>query len=258
MRHLAGILAIMLIFSVSCGGSKYANMSCGFSTDDNPNHDAPMTVKFRGTAEGDVKSWDWSFSDGGKATGMEPEHVFEKEGEYSATLKITCIDDYSVSMTMVGITVKNGLRSFRSGDFHVDVLDKGESYEFSVSGYTNGWVGIAFPREPEKLTGANLVMGYVKDGAPDVADMHFTSETDFGRDDEAGGKNDVTPVDGSEFFSPNKATDITFDIPKVTDDKFDIPLKPGKMNVWLGIGPDNGKNFTSKPVTSGWLEIDLP
>ncbi|MBI1766629.1 MAG: NPCBM/NEW2 domain-containing protein [Acidobacteria bacterium] len=54
---------------------------------------APLTVKFSGRgsadAEGQTLSYAWDFGDGGKSTQAEPEHVYTREGRFTATLIVT-------------------------------------------------------------------------------------------------------------------------------------------------------------------------
>lgn len=54
---------------------------------------APLTVKFSGRgssdAEGQTLSYNWDFGDGGNSTQAEPEHVYTKNGRFTATLTVT-------------------------------------------------------------------------------------------------------------------------------------------------------------------------
>jgi PKD repeat protein/C1A family cysteine protease len=54
---------------------------------------APLVVAFSGMAssdsDGTISSYQWSFGDGGSATGMTPSHTYTAEGSYEARLTVT-------------------------------------------------------------------------------------------------------------------------------------------------------------------------
>ncbi len=54
---------------------------------------APLTVKFSGRgssdADGQAMSYAWDFGDGGNSTQAEPEHVYTRDGRFTATLTVT-------------------------------------------------------------------------------------------------------------------------------------------------------------------------
>lgn len=69
---------------------------------------APLTVSFSGAGssdpDGSVVAWDWSFGDGGTASGAATSHVFSTPGSYGTTLRVTDNTGLSAS-TAVTVTV---------------------------------------------------------------------------------------------------------------------------------------------------------
>ncbi len=69
---------------------------------------APLTVAYSGTgstdADGSVVAWDWSFSDGGSASGSSTSRTYTTPGTYSAVLRVTDNAGLSASSS-VSVTV---------------------------------------------------------------------------------------------------------------------------------------------------------
>ena len=69
--------------------------------------DAPLTVQFTGSASGGCPpvTYRWEFGDGGTSDGRNPNHTYEKSGDYSASLTITDSngntdrEDFAVTVT---------------------------------------------------------------------------------------------------------------------------------------------------------------
>jgi len=61
----------------------------------------PIATRFDGSGSsapgGEIISYEWEFGDGGIATGVMPEHVYEKFGDFTVTLTVT--DDMNASST---------------------------------------------------------------------------------------------------------------------------------------------------------------
>ncbi len=50
---------------------------------------APLTVTFADTSTGAITSWNWTFSDGGSASGQDVTHTFMTPGFYTVTLEVS-------------------------------------------------------------------------------------------------------------------------------------------------------------------------
>jgi len=65
----------------------------------------PLKVSFSAAksldADGQIDTYEWDFGDGSQATGMEASHVFEKYGEYTATLRVRDNDGIHASAEQV-------------------------------------------------------------------------------------------------------------------------------------------------------------
>jgi len=104
-------------------------------------------------------------------------------------------------------------------------VEEGKLLRVKVKAPTTGWVAVGF--DPEKgMKGANIVIGYVKDGVA-VAEDHFGSGAVAHKaDTKAGGTDDVTGVGGSEA---DGATELSFSIPLDSGDARDKPLVEGSQ-----------------------------
>lgn len=49
----------------------------------------PLTVKVENNSTGSIRSYLWDFGDGATSDDIQPEHIYEKHGEYVITLKVT-------------------------------------------------------------------------------------------------------------------------------------------------------------------------
>lgn len=125
-----------------------------------------------------------------------------------------------------------------------EVTVKGMSFSWSIEGTTlqgkisaktTGWVAVGF-NPTEKMKDANIVIGYVKDGAGTVADHFGKSATSHVDDTELGGTNDVSLVSAVE---ENGTTTIEFTMPMDSADRYDGTLSPNDDTVLImAYGPD--------------------
>ena len=127
----------------------------------------------------------------------------------------------------------------------------GDTLHGKVSAKTKGWVAVGF-NPSKKMKDANYIIGYVKDGQPEVADHFGDKSTGHSPDEKLGGTSDVTLVGGSE---EGGITTIEFTIPLDSGDKYDSALSAdGDTVVLLAFGPDRDsykprhKNKATKTV----------
>lgn len=108
-----------------------------------------------------------------------------------------------------------------------------------VSAPTTGWVAVGFNTKTGKK-GANLIIGYVKDGKLFIQDAYGTSVTSHASDVSLEGTDNITNKSGTEA---DGVTEIVFTIPLDSGDEKDIPLVIGKTyNALLAYGKSD--NFT--------------
>lgn len=136
--------------------------------------------------------------------------------------------------------------------YEIDWLSDGQYIYIGMEAKTAGWVAVAI-QPGSKMKGADIVLGFVKDGKATVYDQF--SNVDFGphpQDTELGGTIDILEFAGKE---ENGYTTIEFKRKLDTGDKFDNPLAKGKNQILWSYGPDD--TMTSKHVNRGYGEIAL-
>ena len=78
-------------------------------------------------AEGSITSYEWDFSDGTTATGLNPSYVFADIGQYTVTLSVTDEDGESTQLTMDLIIDEQ--RFFENAD-STEIKDKGKTKSY--------------------------------------------------------------------------------------------------------------------------------
>jgi len=72
----------------------------------------PLTVSFNAAGssdpDGSIVSYQWSFGDGGSATGVTTLHTYSTQGTYTATLTVTDDDGRTGSTTQVIVVIDGG------------------------------------------------------------------------------------------------------------------------------------------------------
>lgn len=137
------------------------------------------------------------------------------------------------------------------GDTHsLNVEDKMEiswtmgedTFEVEVSAKTTGWISIGF--DPSyKMKGANIIIGYIKDGEIVMRDDYGTGPFQHASDESLGGTNDITDISGTE---ENGTTTLSFSIPNKSDDKYDNPFVHGNScTLIVAYGKNGGDDFKS-------------
>ena len=123
---------------------------------------------------------------------------------------------------------------FAQGDFleiggmelHYQLMD--DSVEISLSGPTNGWVGIGFNDE-NNIVGSDLILFRIIKGKVEVKDMFVKGFGDPRMDTQLGGKNSVTVLSGKETSS---TTSVNFRLALDSKDRNDFRHQIGK-GFWL-------------------------
>lgn len=131
-----------------------------------------------------------------------------------------------------------------------------ENLYVKVSGKTKSWVGVGF--NPEKaMSGANIIVGYVKKGKVKIEDHYGNRKTGHKSDKKLGGTDDVKDAVGTE---EKGVTTISFTMPLKTSDEYDKMAKPidpnGTTLVMLALGK-RGDNFTSLHEYRWIYEVNL-
>lgn len=106
-----------------------------------------------------------------------------------------------------------------------------DSIDIKLAAKTKGWVGVGFnPETGENMKGANLIIGYVKAGEPEIVDHYGTMKDKHKEDDKVGGKSNVSNVSGVEA---DGTTELEFTIPSDSGDATDRPLSLESDNTVL-------------------------
>ncbi len=132
------------------------------------------------------------------------------------------------------------------GELEVYSRIDGDIVRLAMKAKTNGFLAIGFD-PAQRMSQADIIIGYVKDGKPFVADMFSTGPTGpHPPDDQQGGINDVTVFGGSK---KDGVTIIEVERKMVTGDSKDKALKTGDNNIIWSVG--DAETFTGKHVKRG-------
>ena len=93
-----------LDLSTTAGADFSADVTCGV---------APLTVWFSAESTGNMKSWFWTFGDGGTSTAQNPMHTYKTPGNYTVNLsvdggRLTCEKPGYIKVTPVLFGDANG------------------------------------------------------------------------------------------------------------------------------------------------------
>jgi len=100
-----------------------------------------------------------------------------------------------------------------------------ENIEVELSYPVEGWIAIGFDAE-NKMAGANIIMGAVKDGELLIEDHFGNGIFRHSQDVKIGGTTDIVNAEGSES---NGLTTLKFTIPADSGDEKDKTLEEGKL-----------------------------
>ncbi len=132
-------------------------------------------------------------------------------------------------------TVSDGeyTQTHKIGDIEVFSRVEGDTVMMALRAKTKGWVALGIDPE-DKMKGADIILGFVKDGQATVLDMYSTGT--YGphpADDRQGGTNDILAVGGSH---KDGMLTVEFKRKLNTGDSKDKPLKIGDNKVIWSIG----------------------
>jgi len=96
MRVRLSLFLLLLLVGLGCNRPEDVNKppSVGFTyTPDTPRVGTPVEFSAEATDPdlegGGIESFEWSFGDGGEATGPSPTHTYEAAGSYEVTVTVT-------------------------------------------------------------------------------------------------------------------------------------------------------------------------
>ena len=131
----------------------------------------------------------------------------------------------------------------------------GGNLKVQIAAPTTGWVAVGFDAE-NKMAGANILIGYVADGAAFLRDDFGSAQVKHESDTGLGGSENFSELEGEET---DGVTVLRFTIPLDSGDAFDKPLEPGKSyKVIYAYGPAGKDDFGSYHTkTRGSFELTL-
>ena len=128
------------------------------------------------------------------------------------------------------------------GPMDLEWLIDGEEVRVRVGARTTGWVAVGFDPS-QRMKDANIIIGYVKDGAAAARDDFGVGATSHAMDDTYGGTQDILDVAGVEEAG---RTQLRFTIPLDSGDARDRPLARGKRHrVILAHGREGADDFST-------------
>lgn len=116
----------------------------------------------------------------------------------------------------------------------------------------HGWTAVGFDPDGPMMKGADILMGFVKDGEVAVEDHYADGQVTHKHDDELGGTDDIEESAGSEDES---GTALEFVRPLRTDDEYDKPIRPGEMFVMLAYADSD--DWTSYHKKRNTVAVDF-
>ena len=126
----------------------------------------------------------------------------------------------------------------------------GDNLDVILNAPTTGWVAVGFDPS-NRMQGANIILGKVNNGIPEVRDDFGSAPTDHTEDV----SQDVTPNGGTEV---DGITTVSFIIPLDSEDPMDKPLVEGESyKVILSYGSNDNDNFDQKHSTRTSVTITL-
>ena len=129
----------------------------------------------------------------------------------------------------------------------------GDTLAVKLSAETEGWIGIGFNPQKE-MKGANIILGYVKNGVAKLDDDYGVDENAHKTDTKIGGTSDVTLVGGTEA---DGKTTLEFILPLASADKKDTKIDINGDTIVLlayGAGRDS---FLAKHKYRTALKVNL-
>jgi len=142
----------------------------------------------------------------------------------------------------------------KAGDITLWWQVDGKMLHVKVSAPTTGWVAVGFDPKSH-MEGANLILGYVKDGQVHIEDDYGVAQYAHASDVSLGGRDNVTDAAGTESGG---VTQISFTVPLDSGDSKDRPLVPGQTcKIILAHGADGVDDFVTHHAEHKGTSITL-
>lgn len=151
--------------------------------------------------------------------------------------------------------------SDNSTEEYNSVSEKGITFEWKVNdefldvrlrGKHTGYLAVGFNPEV-MMKGADLIIGYVKDGDVFIRDDYGNGMTSHIPDEEQGGVDNISKAAGSEV---DGLTTIEFRIPLDSGDDHDTVLRPGEETTVL-LAASNNDDFSSYHSVRVSMKLEL-
>ena len=127
---------------------------------------------------------------------------------------------------------------------------EGSNLDVILSAPTTGWVAVGFDPS-NRMQGANIILGKVDNGIPEVRDDFGSAPTNHTMD----ARQDINTFDVTEQVG---TTTVSFIIPLDSEDPMDKPLVEGESyKVILSYGSNDNDNFDQKHSTRTSVTITL-
>jgi hypothetical protein len=138
------------------------------------------------------------------------------------------------------------------GNYEIRWRRDGDVVEIGLRAKTTGWVAVGI-QPGRTMRDADIVIGYVEDGAVTISDQFSTGSTGPHRPDtELGGRDDIISYGGAEA---DGFTVVEFSRRLVTGDEYDNDLAPGRNGVIWSYGWTD--NAEVQHASRGYAEIIL-
>ena len=137
-------------------------------------------------------------------------------------------------------------------EFRLTLRFIGKNAEITVRGRTTGWVAVGFDPQ-NKMKGADLLIGYMKDGKAFARDDFGTAVFLHSDDTKIKGLANILSASGSEVEG---FTTMTFLVARDSGDSKDAKLLKGSHKIILAAG--RADDFSSKHMSRTTASILLP
>jgi hypothetical protein len=140
--------------------------------------------------------------------------------------------------------------SHQYGVYSVYWRSDGQFIYLGITARTSGWVAMAL-QSASGMKGADMVLGFVKDGKTEIQDRFCTDNLGtHPADTELGGANNILASGGKE---EGGVTSLEFKRALNTGDKYDISIKAGVNQILWSYG--NSDNLELKHADRGYGQI---
>ena len=138
--------------------------------------------------------------------------------------------------------------------FEYRVTQDSQELEGRLTAQTTGWVAVGF-NPTSVMRNANIIIGYVSGGTPQIRDDWGNSNTSHVSDLSLGGSSNVTLISGTEAAG---STIMQFSIPLNSTDQYDRALAIGQSYpIILARGANGADNYTGMHAGADVAQISL-